>query len=356
VVPVIGHHWLNDEFPMEWISRLAGLGAFGPTLPREYGGHDLGSVASGLIMQELERGDSGLRSFASVQTGLVMYPVFTYGSVEQKKRWLPKLARGEAVGCFGLTEPDAGSDPGSMKTIAARDGSDWLLTGSKMWITNGSIADLAVVWAKDESGVIRGFLVEKGMPGFAAQDIKGKMSLRASVTSGLYLDHVRVPEANRLPQAEGLKGPLSCLTQARFGIAWGVIGAATACYSECLEYARKRVAFGKPIASFQLIQEQLVDILEEITKAQWLAYRLAQLKDAQKMTYEHVCLAKRNNVRMALETARKARSILGAGGITIEYQSLRHALNLESVYTYEGTHEIQTLIIGRDITGISSFD
>lgn len=355
VLPTIGHHWMNDEFPAEWVPKLAALGAFGPNLPKEYGGHGLGSVAYGLITQELERGDSGVRSCASVQSALVMFPIFTYGSEEQRKLWLPRLAKGEVVGCFGLTEPDAGSDPGAMKTTARRDGSDWVLSGAKMWITNGGIADLAVVWAKDEPGVVRGFLVERGMKGYATQDLKGKLSLRASVTSSLFLDEVRVPEANRLPGAEGLRAALGCLTQARYGIAWGAIGAASACYNEALEYAKQRIAFAKPIASFQIIQEQLVEMLQEITKAQWLAYRLGQLKDEKKMTYGQVSLAKRNNVKMALEIARQARSILGASGITIEYHSLRHALNLESVYTYEGTHEIQTLIVGRDITGSPAF-
>jgi len=356
VMPRIPHLWMNDEFPMDLIPRLAALGAFGPTLPKEYGGHNLGDVAYGLLMQELERGDSGIRSCASVQSALVMYPIYTFGSEEQKRYWLPLLARGEKIGCFGLTEPEAGSDPASMTTTARHQGSDWVLNGTKMWITNGTIADVAVIWAKDPDGVVQGFLVEKGTPGYSAETIKGKLSLRASVTSALYLDQVHIPESHRLPHTENIKSAFMCLTQARYGIAWGAVGAAMACYEEALKFAQKRIQFQKPIASFQLIQQQLVEMLQEITKAQLLVYRLGRLKEKGKAHYEQISMAKRNNVKMALDVARMARSILGAGGILVENHSLRHALNLESVYTYEGTHEIQTLIIGRHITGIPSFE
>ncbi len=355
VMPRIPHLWMNDEFPMDLIPSLAALGAFGPTFPKEYGGHNLGDVAYGLIMQELERGDSGIRSCASVQSALVMYPIYAFGSEEQKRYWLPLLAKGEKIGCFGLTEPEAGSDPASMTTTARRQGSDWILNGTKMWITNGTIADVAVVWAKDPDGVVQGFLVEKGTKGFTAETIKGKLSLRASVTSTLYLDQAHIPESHRLPHTEGIKSAFMCLTQARYGIAWGAVGAAMACYEEALEFALKRIQFQKPIASFQLIQQQLVEMLQEITKAQLLVYRLGRMKEKGKAHYEQISMAKRNNVKTALDIARMARSILGAGGILIESHSLRHALNLESVYTYEGTHEIQTLIIGRHITDIPSF-
>lgn len=354
VLPIIGDYWLKGEFPVHLIKRMAELGLFGPTLPQEYGGAGIGYVAYGLIMQELERGDSGLRSAASVHNALAMYSIFTFGSEEQKKKWLPPMANGELIGCYGLTEPDAGSDPSSIKTKAVRDGNFWVLNGNKMWITNGSIADLAIVWAKDEEGEIRSFVVEKGMQGFSSPEIKGKLSLRASVTSELVLEDVRVPESNRLEGAVGLKSCLMPLTQARYGIAWGAVGAAMACFEEALSYSKERIQFGKPIGSFQLIQEKLADMLTELTKAQLLAYHLGKLAEAGKMRYTHVALAKRNNVRKALEIARMARYILGAYGITIEFQSMRHAVNLESVDTYEGTYEIQTLIIGRDITGLNA--
>jgi len=355
VLPIIGEYWLKGEFPIHLIKRMAELGLFGPTLPPEYGGAGIGYVAYGLIMQELERGDSGIRSAASVHNSLAMYSIFTFGSQEQKRKWLPPMARGELIGCYGLTEPDAGSDPSSLKTKAVKDGNVWILNGNKMWITNGSIADLAIVWAKNENGEINGFVVEKGMKGFSAPEIKGKLSLRASVTSELVLEDVRVPESNRLPGAVGLRTCLMPLTQARYGIAWGAVGAAMACFEEALRYSQERIQFEKPIGSFQLIQERLSDMLTELTKAQLLAYHLGRLADAGKMKYTHVALAKRNNVRKALEIARTARSILGAYGITIEFQSMRHAANLESVDTYEGTYEIQTLILGRDITGFNAF-
>jgi len=356
VLPFIGEWWIQGIFPKELISKLAALGALGAPLPKKYGGQELGAVAYGLMLQELERGDSGVRSAASVQTSLVMYPIFRYGSEAQREYFLPKMAKGELIGCFGLTEPEAGSDPASMKTTCEWTGSEWILRGSKMWITNGSIADVSVVWARDlKDNEIRGFLVEKGTPGHRPFEVKGKMSLRASDTSGFYLDDVRVDEAHRLPEGNGLRAPLSCLTEARYGIAWGAIGAATACYEEALTYAKARIQFHKPIASFQLIQNYLVEMLTEITKAQWVAYRVGRLKEQKKHDYTMVSFIKRNNVRMALQCARTARAILGATGITNEYASMRHAANLESVYTYEGTHEIQTLILGREITGISAF-
>lgn len=355
VLPHIGGWWLRGEFPRHLIARLGALGVLGANLPADYGAAGVNNVTYGLILQELERGDSGLRSFASVQGALVMYPIYQYGSEAQRRRWLPRLARGEVVGCFGLTEPSAGSDPDAMQTRARRRGGGWELSGTKMWITNGSFADVAVIWAKDDEGTIRGFLVERGTPGFAAREITTKASMRASDTSELVLDGVRLDDDARLPEASGLRAPLSCLTQARFGIAWGAIGAAIACFEEALGYARDRVAFGRPIAARQLIQERLVDMLTEITKAQWLAYRLAQLKDQGTMRYTHVSLAKRNNVRAALEIARAARGILGAAGITLEHHAMRHAANLETVDTYEGTYDVHTLILGRDLTGFDAF-
>lgn len=355
VLPHIGGWWLRGEFPRHLVRPLGELGVLGANLPAEYGAAGVNNIAYGLILQELERGDSGLRSFASVQGSLVMYPIYTYGSEEQRTRWLPRLARGEAIGCFGLTEPSAGSDPGAMQTRARRRGTGWEITGTKMWITNGSHADVAVIWARDDDGEIRGFLVERGTPGFAAHELTTKASMRASDTSELVMDGVRVEDDARLPGAQGLRAPLSCLTQARYGIAWGAIGAATACFEEALAYAGARVAFGRPIAAAQIIQERLVDMLSEITKAQLLAYRLGQLKDQGRMRYTQVSLAKRNNVRVALEIARAARSILGAYGITLEYHAMRHAANLESVDTYEGTYDIHTLILGRDLTGLSAF-
>ncbi|MDR7484426.1 MAG: acyl-CoA dehydrogenase family protein [Armatimonadota bacterium] len=355
VLPHIGGWWLRGEFPRHLVPRLGELGVLGPTLPTDYGAAGVNHITYGLIMQELERGDSGLRSFASVQGALVMYPIYTFGSEEQRRRWLPRLARGEAVGCFGLTEHGAGSDPAAMQTRARRRPGGWELSGSKMWITNGSLADVAVVWAKDDEGEIRGFLVERGAPGFAAHEVKTKASMRASDTSELVLDGVRVSEDAALPDAKGLRAPLACLTQARYGIAWGAVGAAMACFEEALAYAKARIAFGRPIAATQIIQERLVDMLTELTKAQLVAYRLGQLKDQGRMRYTQVSLAKRNNVRAALEVARAARSILGASGITLEYHAMRHAANLESVDTYEGTYDIHTLILGRDLTGLDAF-
>ena len=355
VLPHIGGWWLRGEFPRHLIGALGALGVLGANLPTEYGAAGVNNITYGLIMQELDRGDSGLRSFASVQGALVMYPIYQYGSEAQRRRWLPRLARGEAVGCFGLTEPTAGSDPAAMQTRARRQGNGWELSGTKMWITNGSFADVALVWAKDDDGEIRGFLVERGAPGFSTHEIKTKASMRASDTSELVLDAVRLGEDDRLPEANGLRAALACLTQARYGIAWGVVGAAGACFEEALGYARDRISFGRPIAARQLIQERLVDMLTEITKAQLLAYRLGQLKDAGKMRYTHVSLAKRNNVRAALEIARAARSILGAAGITLEHHAIRHAANLETVDTYEGTYDIHTLILGRDLTGFDAF-
>jgi glutaryl-CoA dehydrogenase len=320
------------------------------------------NVAYGLIMQELERGDSGLRSFASVQGALAMYPIHAFGTEAQKQRFLPKMAKGELIGCFGLTEPDHGSDPGGMTTVARRDGKGWVLNGTKLWITNGTVADLAVVWAKTDTGKgtggaesIRGFVVEKGLPGFGSREIQGKVSLRASLTAELSFQDVRLPEDALLPETGGLKSPLMCLTQARYGIAWGAIGAAIACFTSARDYAVGRVQFGKPIAAFQLTQAKLAEIYTEIVKAQLLALRLGQLKDAGKATYLHVSVAKRNNVWQALQAARTCREILGANGITDEYPVIRHMVNLESVYTYEGTHDIHTLILGEELTGMAAF-
>lgn len=354
VMPIISEYYQKGEFPRHLIPMMGELGLLGANLPEEYGCAGVNNVAYGLMMQELERGDSGIRSFASVQGALVMYPIFQYGTEEQRRKYLPKLATGELVGCFGLTEPDHGSDPGSMKTYARKDGNTYILNGSKMWITNGTIADIAVVWAKLD-GVVRGFIVEKGTPGFEAPEIKNKLSLRASVTSELVFEDCRIPEENLLPNVQGLRGPLSCLTQARYGIAWGAIGAAMACYDEALQYAKERIQFDKPIASFQLVQNKLVYMLTEITKMQLLTLQLGRLKDSGKMKHTQVSLAKRNNVFHAREIARMARDILGASGIVDEYQSMRHMANLESVYTYEGTHDIHTLVLGADITGIEAY-
>jgi len=353
VLPIIAQCFEEDRFPLELVPEMAELGLFGPTF-HDYGCAGVSNVAYGLIMQELERGDSGLRSFASVQSALVMYPIDRYGSEEQKKRWMPALARGQAIGCFGLTEPDGGSDPGTMRTHASRDGGDWIITGAKAWITNGSIADVAVVWAMTDEGV-RGFLVERGMPGYTTRDIKHKFSLRASITSDLFFDRVRVPERNRLPEAHRLSAPFSCLTQARYGIAWGAIGAAQACYQEALNFARQRVLFGSPLSHKQIIQQRLANMVRRITAAQVLAAHLGRLKDAGKAHYAQVSLAKWNNVRMALEVAREARDILGAGGISVECCPIRHMLNLESVITYEGTETIHQLIVGRELTGTNAF-
>ena len=355
VLPIIGEYWLKGEFPKHLIPMMADLGMFGATLPPEYGGAGISYVGYGLLMQELERGDSGLRSFVSVQGSLSMYSIFRFGSEEQKKKYLPEMAKGKLLGCFGLTEPDAGSDPGSMKTRAVLDGNEWVLNGTKMWITNGSIADIAIIWAKDPEGIIRGFIVETDRPGFQANEIKGKLSLRASITSELVLEDVRIPKDHILPLSEGLRSALTPLTQARYSIAWGAVGAAMACYEEVVNYAQNRIAFQKPIAAFQLTQKRLADMLTDITTSQLLAYRLGRMADEGKMKYYHVSMAKRNNVRKALEIAREARNLLGANGITIEYHSMRHALNLESVDTYEGTYEIHTLILGKHITGIEAY-
>jgi len=354
VIPVIEEHNRNGTFPMNLVPQMAELGVFGANLPEEYGCANMNNVAYGLIMQELERGDSGVRSFASVQGALVMYPIFAYGTEEHRKHWLPKLATGEKIGCFGLTEPDFGSDPGGMKTKAVKDGKEYVLNGAKMWITNGTIADVAVVWAKLD-GVVRGFIVEKGTLGFTAPEMKGKFSLRASVTSELVFQDVRIPEANLLPKTEGLKSPLGCLTQARYGIAWGALGAAMACFESSVKYSKERIQFDKPIASFQLVQEKLAYMITEITKGQLLALQLGRLKDRGVMKFNHVSMAKRNNVYIALEIARMARDLHGANGIIDEYPIIRHMMNLESVKTYEGTHDIHTLIIGESVTGIPAY-
>lgn len=353
-LPHIKEHYRSGTFPKEIIPQLGDLGFLGSTLPEKYGGSEINNVAYGLIMHELERGDSGLRSFASVQGGLVMYPIWRYGSEAQKQRWLPDLASGKSVGCFGFTEPGHGSDPGGLQTRAKRAGNDWILNGTKMWITNGSIADVAVVWAKDDDGNILGFLVEKETEGFTAPLMHGKLSLRASITSEIILDNVRVPEENRLSEASGLKAPLTCLTQARYGIAWGVIGAAVDCYKTALEYARERKQFGRSLAGYQLTQQKFSDMLQEITKAQLLCVQLGRMKDKGTMNHVQVSLAKRNNVAAARDIARQAREILGANGITDDYPVMRHLQNLETVYTYEGTHEIHTLIVGEWITGQSA--
>ncbi|MCH7674195.1 acyl-CoA dehydrogenase family protein [candidate division KSB1 bacterium] len=355
VMPVIRDHYRDGTFPIQLIAQLGKLGLLGSNL-QGYGCAGLNNVAYGLINQELERGDSGLRSFASVQGSLVMYSIHQCGSEEQKQKWLPKLANGEAVGCFGLTEPDSGSNPDSMRTRVEKTKNGWLLNGSKMWITNGSLADVAVIWAKTENG-IRGFLVEKGTEGFTTKPLHGKLSLRASDTAELLFENCLIPQENLLPETTGLKNALMCLTQARYGIAWGVIGSAMACYEEALEYAKGRIQFAnKPIASHQLVQEKLVYMLNEITKAQLLALQLGRLKDkGTKQIHVQISLAKRNNVYHALEIARLARQVLGANGISDDYQAMRHMCNLESVLTYEGTHDIHTLIVGEYITGHSAF-
>jgi len=354
VIPIIEKHNRECTFPRDIVPKMGELGLLGATLPEEYGCAGMNNIAYGLVMQELERGDSGIRSFASVQSALVMYPIFTFGSDAQKKQWLPKLASGEKIGCFGLTEPDFGSNPSGMKTRAERKGDRYILNGTKMWITNGTIADVAVVWAKLD-GVVRGFLVEKGTKGYTAPEMKGKHSLRASITSELVFEDCEIPEENILPESGGLKSPLMCLNQARYGIAWGVLGAAMACYDSALQYAQTRIQFDKPIGSFQITQEKLVYMVTEITKGQMLCWRLGQMKDAGTLHHTHVSMAKRNNCYHALEIARLSRGILGANGILDEYPVMRHAANLESVMTYEGTHEIHTLIIGQDITGIAAF-
>ncbi|MCX6134137.1 MAG: acyl-CoA dehydrogenase family protein [Ignavibacteriales bacterium] len=355
VLPIIESHYEEGVFPMHLVAQMADLGLFGSTLPARYGCAEMNNVAYGLVMQELERGDSGIRSFASVQSALVMYPIFTFGSEIQKDRWLPLLASGKAIGCFGLTEPDFGSNPGGLITRAERTTSGFVLNGAKMWITNGTIADVAVVWAKLD-GEIKGFLVEKGARGFSAPEMKGKHSLRASVTSELVFEDCLIPEENILPKSGGLKSPLMCLSQARYGIAWGVVGSAMACYDAALQYSKTRIQFGKPIASFQLTQHKLVEMVTEITKAQLLCLQLGRLKDRGKAKFTQISMAKRNNVYHALEIARASREILGANGILNEYPVMRHAANLESVKTYEGTHEMHTLIVGEDITGLPAFE
>jgi glutaryl-CoA dehydrogenase len=357
-LPVVAAHFRNGTFPVEIAARVAELGFFGSNLPQEYGCAGLNNVAYGLINQELERGDSGLRSFVSVQSGLVMYPIFAFGSEAQKRHWLPRLARGEAIGCFGLTEPDFGSNPGGMLTRARPVAGGYRLNGTKRWITNGDIAHVAVVWAKvskNGADVVRGFLVERGSDGFDTREMKGKFSLRASVTSELFFEDCFVPEENLLPGALGMRGPLSCLTQARYGIAWGGIGAAIACYECARDYARERIMFTRPIAAYQLVQAKLVHMITEITKAQLLCLRLGRLKDAGRMRPEQVSMAKMNNVSQALHIARLARDILGANGIIDEYPVIRHMLNLETVNTYEGTEDVHRLIIGKDVTGWDAF-
>jgi len=353
VLPIIQECFEKHRFPKELIPELAALGLLGSSLTG-YGCAGLNAISYGLICQELERGDSGIRSFVSVQSSLCMYPIHAYGSEEQKQRYLPGMARGELIGCFGLTEPHGGSDPANMKTHAKRRGKDWVLNGSKMWITNGAIADLAVVWAMTEEG-IRGFIVDKGTPGFAAPEIERKFSLRASVTSALFFDNVVVQESNVLPGVVGLKGPLSCLTQARYGIAWGVIGAAQACLAQLLDYSKSRVLFGRPLAQNQTIQIRLADMARRITTAQLLALQLGRLKDEGRMQPPQVSLAKWNNCRMALDIARDCRDMLGGAGISAEYVPVRHMLNLESVITYEGTETIHQLTLGRELTGLNAF-
>jgi len=354
VQPDIEDYFLRGEFPDHLAPEMADMGLFGITVPEKYGGAGLGAVAYGLIMQAIERGDSGLRSFASVQNSLVIYPIFTYGSEEQKEYWLPLLAKGDKIGAFGLTEPDFGSNPGGMISHAEKTDGGYILNGAKMWITNSSIADVLVVWAKLD-GVVAGFLLEKGMEGLSCPEITTKCSLRASVTGEISMQDVFVPESHRLPLAEGLKAPLSCLTQARYGIAWGVVGAAQACYDAALTYAKSRVQWGKPIAGFQLVQDKLVNMVTDITKAQVLVYHLGRLKEQGKATFPMISMAKRTNCEIALDIARKARDIHGANGVTSEYPIIRHMLNLESVYTYEGTHHMHTLIVGADITGMEAY-
>jgi glutaryl-CoA dehydrogenase len=358
-LPIVRAAFRDGYFPKQVIPRIAALGFLGSNLPEQYGCAGLNNVAYGLINQELERGDSGLRSFVSVQSSLVMYPIYAFGSEAQKSRWLPSLASGAAIGCFGLTEPDYGSNPGGMRTRAVREPGGWRISGTKRWITNGSIADVALVWAKtegDDAKSIRGYLVERGTPGFSAPEMHGKFSLRASVTSELILEDCVVPEENVLPGSGGLKSPLMCLTQARYGISWGAIGAAMACYECALDYAKSRKVFSRPIGGYQLVQQKLVTMVAEITKAQLLCLRLGRLKDEGKLRPEQVSLAKMNNVSEALRIARLARDILGANGIADEYPVIRHMLNLETVNTYEGTEDVHRLTIGRDVTGLNAFE
>jgi len=353
VIPLMREAFEKHEFPRHLIGEVAELGLLGSSI-EGYDCAGLNSVSYGLICQELERGDSGLRSFVSVQSSLVMFPIHAYGSEEQKQRWLPAMARGEAIGCFGLTEPQGGSDPSNMKTHAKRDGKDWILNGSKMWITNATIADAAVVWAKTDEGV-KGFIIEKGMPGYDTQEIEDKFSLRASVTGALFFNNVRVPEASVLPGVSSLKGPLSCLTQARYGITWGVIGAAQACLNEVLSYTQDRVLFGRPLANTQTIQIRMANMARQITTSQLLSLRLGRIKDKGELSPTQVSLAKWNNCRAALDIARDARDILGGAGISAEYVPIRHMLNLESVITYEGTETIHQLVVGKELTGVNAF-
>jgi len=358
LLPIIGRCYVEGRFPNELVPQMAELGVFGANMPEKYGCAGLNNVAYGLIMQELERGDSGVRSFASVQSSLVMYPILEFGNESQRAYWLPKLAKAEAVGCFGLTEPDYGSNPGGLTTRAIKDGDEWVITGTKMWITNGSVADVAIIFAKtgrlDDQRSMRGFIVETDRDGYVAKDQEGKLSLLASDTSEISLQEVRVPDENLLPGSAGLSAPLKCLNQARYGIAWGAVGAAMACYAEALSYARRRPQFDRVIAGYQIQQIRLVEMLTEITKGQLLALQLGRLKDRGDLRHPQVSMAKRNNVSMACDIAREARRLLGANGILVEYQSMRHMANLESVYTYEGTHDIHGLIVGQDITGLSA--
>jgi glutaryl-CoA dehydrogenase len=354
VLPIIGDCFDKGEFPTHLIPEIAEMGLLGATLPEQYGGSNLGYVSYGLICQELERGDSGLRSFVSVQSSLCMYPIYAYGSEEQRMRWLPDMAAGKVIGCFGLTEAHGGSDPASMKTRAVKDGNEWVINGSKMWITNAPMADIAIVWAHTDDG-IQGFVIEKGTPGFTVQEIKKKMSLRASATGALFFDNVRVSDANRLPNVKGLKGPLGCLTQARYGITWGPIGAGIACLEEVLAYTKERILFGRPVAATQSAQIKMADMARRITAAQLLSLQLGRLKEAGKMEPTQVSLAKWNNCRMAIDIARECRDLLGGAGITTEHGAIRHALNLESVITYEGTETVHQLVVGRELTGINAF-
>ena len=355
VSPIIEDYAQRAEFPKQILKGLADIGAFGPYIPTEYGGGGLDQISYGLIMQEIERGDSGVRSTASVQSSLVMYPIFTYGSEEQRRKYLPGLAKGELMGCFGLTEPDHGSNPGGMLTHYKDAGDHVILNGSKMWISNAPFADIAVVWAKDENGDIRGLVVERGMEGFSTPETHGKWSLRASATGELVFDNVKVPKANIFPEIKGLKGPLGCLNSARYGIAWGAIGAAMDCYDAALRYSKERIQFGRPIGGFQLQQKKLAEMITEITKAQLLTWRLGVLKNEHRATPAQISMAKRNNVNMALQIAREARQIFGGMGITGEYPIMRHMMNLESVITYEGTHDVHLLITGMDVTGLNAF-
>ncbi len=356
VLPGIREWWDRDEFPLHLIKQFAELGILGANLPEEYGCAGVDNVAYGLIQYELERGDSGLRSFASVQGSLVMYPIYSYGSEEQKRHYLPELAAGRMIGCFGLTESDGGSDPGAMRTRARHDGDDWVLNGSKMWITNSPVAQIAVIWAKDDEGVVRGFLVPTDTPGFSAPKIRSKMSMRASITGEIVLENCRVPGDALLPGSGGLKSPLGCLTQARYGIAWGALGALESVYTTACEYAKTRTTFGKPIGARQLVQDKLVRMATDHSLGLLMAHQLGTLKDSQKMSFAQVSMAKRNNVRVALNGARLAREILGGNGITTEYPVIRHMLNLETVDTYEGTHDIHTLIVGRALTGLGALE